>query len=176
MRYFLNVVTENGLIRDPDGEEFSDIESAVVEAEQIARTLMATELAAGRELPLSWDVQIANARAVVLKQVNFDEILGFQRRPQPIESPVRAAELLRNVRVEVIRARAIKLELRENLARARAELKSLLDLARAFENAQTLGSGVSQSQPGRDRAGEPRVLVVLDDELVALASLFQDRK
>jgi Domain of unknown function (DUF6894) len=56
MRYYLNIVTEQGLLKDPDGEEFPDIYAALLEAEQSARALMASELTAGRKLLVS-DVQ-----------------------------------------------------------------------------------------------------------------------
>jgi hypothetical protein len=154
MRYFLNVVTENGLIQDPDGEEFPDLAAAMLEAEQVARALMASELAAGRKLPANWGVQVSNGRAVVLKEINFSQILGSERPAQPIELPVRAPELVTEARAAVLQARGIRLELRENLARARTELQNLLNLARALENGQTLRSGVWQSEPGRGRAGE----------------------
>jgi hypothetical protein len=156
MRYFLNVVTENRLIQDPDGEEFADIGAATLEAEQVARALLATELAAGRKLPANWRVQVTNARAVVVKEISFCEILGSELRATPIELPARAPELIEEARAAVVQARRLRLELRENLARARAELQRGLNLARAFEYGQTLRFGAWQSQPGRDRDGGPR--------------------
>src|SRR5262245_53559787 len=43
MRYYLNVVRDKVLLKDPDGGDFPDIYAALLEAEQSARALMANE-------------------------------------------------------------------------------------------------------------------------------------
>jgi hypothetical protein len=133
MRYYLNVLTNMGLIRDPDGGEFEDVVAARVEAQQSAREVMANELGAGRIPSADWRVEIANARGVVLDQVTFGEILNTAPSV-PIPMAVREADLMTEAGAAVMEVRAIRLELRENLARARLELRTLSRLTRAIGN------------------------------------------
>jgi len=131
MRYYLNVVTNMGLIRDPDGEEFLDCEAAKIEAEQSARAVIANELDAGRTPSPDWCIEIANARGVVLDQVTFGEMLDTGPLV-PIQ--MAAAELIQEVGATAMGARGIGLEVRENLAKARMELRTLSRLIRGIGN------------------------------------------
>lgn len=132
MRYYLNIVTGKGLIQDPDGEEFPHIWAALLEAEQVGRALMAIELEAGRTLPASWGIEIADACGVVLDEVSFGEILGLTSRPLPAQIAAGVTELLQKSRAAVIEARGIKLEILDGAARVRVELRNLSRLVGAI--------------------------------------------
>jgi hypothetical protein len=70
MLFRFDVVTNEDLVTDPEGSEFTHLEAAVEEATQSARDLAAAELLAGRSFPGGWKIQIVdrfgNARATVL--------------------------------------------------------------------------------------------------------------
>jgi len=60
MHRYLHIVTDIERLVDPDGQCFDTLASAVEEARQCARDLMAEELRQGRPLPLNWRVQVAD--------------------------------------------------------------------------------------------------------------------
>ena len=136
MRYYLNILTEKGILKDLDGEEFTDIYAAMVEAEQSARALMASELAAGRRLLPDWGIQIANSRGVVFDQVTFGELLRRDGSPVPAHMAARASEIVKRARASDEGARAsvhelrrLRREVRQRLDKTHAELRTLLRLA-----------------------------------------------
>ena len=136
MRYHLNIVTAKGILQDLDGEEFPDIYAAMVEAEQSARALMASELAAGRKLLPDWAIQIANGRGVVLDHITFGELLRRDGSPVSAQMAARASEIIKGARTSVEEARAsvpesrkLRREVREGLDKTHAELRTLFRLA-----------------------------------------------
>jgi hypothetical protein len=136
MRYHFNIVTEKGVLKDLDGEEFPHIYAAMLEAEQTARALMATELAAGRKLLPDWGIQIANGRGVVFDQVTFGELLHRDGAPTPAQMAARASEIITRTRASVEGARAsvhesqkLGREVRDGLDKTHAELRTLFRLA-----------------------------------------------
>jgi hypothetical protein len=77
-----------------------------------------------------WRVEIAKARCVVRDQVTFGEILDTGRSV-PTQM---AAELIEEAGAVAMGARGIGLKFRENLARARVELRTLSRLIRGIGN------------------------------------------
>ena len=136
MRYYLNIVADKGLLKDPEGEEFPDIYAAMVEAEHSARAFMASELTAGRKLLPDWGIQISDGRGVVFDQVTFDELLCRNESPTAAQMAAQAPASIRRARTLLKRARApahesqkLRREIRESLANTRAELRTLFRLA-----------------------------------------------
>jgi hypothetical protein len=127
MRYYLNVVTDNGLIKDLDGEEFPHIYAAIAEAEQSARAVMVGELEAGRKLLPAWSVQIANSRGVVIDEVSFGEVLHGSGSPDRIVA--RAPAVFKEARATMQKSQKLGREVRDSLAKTRAELRTLFQLS-----------------------------------------------
>lgn len=136
MRYYLHIATDREMIMDPEGEEFPDLDSARVEAEQSARAVMATELEAGRSLATEWTVQIANARGVVLSSLSFRDILGGRGPSVPDEILARANIVMQEARAAVISARQMRKEIRATREQAHAELRTLSRFVMALIKAQ----------------------------------------
>ena len=92
MRYYLHMVTDAELIRDPEGAEFPDLEAAVTEAVQSGRDLIAEELRQGRPVPLNWRLLISTADDTVLRSMPFTAVAhgpkqpSTQQRPAPVKS------------------------------------------------------------------------------------------
>src|SRR5689334_866717 len=137
MRYYLHILTDKGLISDPDGEEFPDIDAARVEAEHSARALMASELAAGRSLSPSWCIQIANARGVVITNLRFDDIIHRAGPPVPDNMLAKVPELISDARAAVLESRGIREEMRKTRQRTHAELRTLSRLVMALSKQGT---------------------------------------
>lgn len=132
MRYYLHIATDREMIVDPDGEEFPDLDSARLEAEQSARAVMASELQAGRSLSAGWSVQIANARGVVLSSLSFRDMLGNVGPPVPDDMLARANTIMEQAREAVVIARGIRQEIRDSREKAHAELRTLSRLVMAL--------------------------------------------
>jgi hypothetical protein len=128
MRYYLHITTDREMIVDPDGEEFPDLDSARLEAEQSARSVMVSELEAGRSLSAKWSIQIANARGVVLSSLSFGDILGRRGPSGPDEIVARANTVTEGSRQAVVEARGMRQEIRDT----RAELRTLSRLVMAL--------------------------------------------
>ena len=132
MRYYLHIATDREMIVDPDGEEFPDLDSATLEAEQSARDVMASELQAGRSLSGGWSVQIANARGVVLSSLSFRDMLGHVGPPVSDEILARANTAMEEAREAVSIARGMRQEIRDTREKVHAELRTLSRLVMAL--------------------------------------------
>jgi len=126
VRYFIHVITGNERIRDPEGAVFASLATAREEACQSARDLMADELRAGRPLPLTWRVQIADAEECVLLTINFRSLVmeaGKDVQAAPSLQPELA--LLERARETFARARKSHAEIRFGLSELRDHVRRL---------------------------------------------------
>jgi hypothetical protein len=73
-RYFFNIRSADGVLRDPDGTELPDLDAARVEAEHSARDLLANILRQGGELN-GQVFEIADDRGKVLERLPFRSVL-----------------------------------------------------------------------------------------------------
>lgn len=136
MRYYLNVVTDNGLIKDPDGEEFPHIYAAMAEAEESARAVIVGELEAGRKLLPAWGVQIANSRGVVIDEVSFGAVLHGSGTPDRMAA--RAPAGIKEAHATGQESQRLGREVRESLAKTRAELRTLFSSVNGARQADDL--------------------------------------
>ena len=75
MRYFIHTVTDTEFIRDPDGEDFADRQTAQQEAAEVARDFMSEALRKGKPLPVNWKVLLALADDTVLMSLPFSKLI-----------------------------------------------------------------------------------------------------
>jgi len=124
MHRHLHVITDTERIIDPDGQPFADLASALAEARQCARDLMAEELRAGRSLPLAWKVQLVDSEGAIEATVKFAELVfgSHVHEGQPKRS-VQDPDLTQ-------RAKAIFFKARHNEAALRSSLRALSDNVR----------------------------------------------
>ncbi|RTL64633.1 MAG: hypothetical protein EKK41_21100 [Hyphomicrobiales bacterium] len=79
MRKFLNVVTDRGVIQDPEGEVFGTFSDAILAAEDTARELMANALKSRRLLQLRWRIEIADENGRIEATISFASVgLGYE--------------------------------------------------------------------------------------------------
>jgi len=116
MHRYLHIVTETERILDPEGQEFDDLPSAISEACQCARDLMAEELRKGRPLLLGWRVQVADATGTIYATFKFAEIVfGADWPVVPAISPVLDPDLVNRAKVTFFKARQSQIELKDGL-------------------------------------------------------------
>lgn len=83
MHRYLHIVTDIERLVDPDGQCFDTLASAIEEARQCGRDLMAEELRQGRPLPLNWRVQVADEEGCILATFRFADIVFGSQAPVP---------------------------------------------------------------------------------------------
>lgn len=71
MHLFLHVVTGDGRVVDPEGEEFSSQAEASRAAIESARDLLIDALRSGKPLPLHWRIEVADAAGNVEATIPF---------------------------------------------------------------------------------------------------------
>lgn len=76
-RYYFNIKTANGLIRDPDGSDLPDLAAARLEAEKSARDLLADLLRDGAVLD-GQTFEITDIGGAVLETVSFRSVLRLR--------------------------------------------------------------------------------------------------
>lgn len=127
MHRHLHIITDTERIVDPDGQPFADLASALAEARQCARDLMAEELRAGRPLPLAWKVQVVDGEGAVEATLKFAELVfGPPMHDRQPTGSVQAAPDL------ILRAKAIFFKARHHEAELRSSLRALSDHVRAL--------------------------------------------
>jgi hypothetical protein len=95
MRCFLHVVNDTMLVRDVEGEDFSDLDAAAQEAAQLARDLMAEELRRGKPLPVRWRVLLTTADDTVLLSLPFTHLIpAADPLPQYVRSRTEQYEVM----------------------------------------------------------------------------------
>src|SRR5262249_46297426 len=119
MRYFIHIITDKERLIDPDGGEFTDLESARAEASQSARDLMAEELRCGRPVPFTWRTQVADCDGKVLltlpfARLVFSELIAAQLTVRPT-SPEAHLALLERAKATFARARTTNAEIKDGL-------------------------------------------------------------
>src|SRR5262249_1636369 len=131
MRYFIHIITNEERLIDPDGGEFTDLESARAEASQSARDLMAEELRCGRPVPFAWQAQVADGDGNVLLTLRFarlvfSEVIAAQltRAVRPT-SPEAHLALIERTKATFARARTTNAEIKDGLSELRNQLRRL---------------------------------------------------
>jgi hypothetical protein len=129
---FLHILTDNERIRDPEGQECADLETAWAEADRSARELMAQQLQAGAPPPLAWRIQIADAEDKILATVSFSAIaFGRDEVLTPLASlPNR--EIIHQVRGTIREGRERRAGIRASIAEAHQHLRTLARLNEAL--------------------------------------------
>jgi hypothetical protein len=74
MRYFLHQIHTNETVRDPEGSEHGDFESAKNEATDAAREMMSVAVRSGRDIT-DWSFVIADDQDIVIDRVIFAETI-----------------------------------------------------------------------------------------------------
>jgi len=139
MRYFIHVITDKERIIDPDGGEFTDLQSARAEASQSARDLMAEELRCGRPVPFAWQVQVADDDGNVLltlpfARLVFTEAIAAQLRTTRATSPEAHLALIERAKATFARARSTNAEIRDGLIELRNQVRRLAQYTSALGN------------------------------------------
>jgi hypothetical protein len=130
--FFIHILTEHERIIDPEGQECANVEAARAEACQSARDLMAQELQAGRTPPISWRVQIADAEGAILDTISFKALaFGDGAAIAPIGS-LSTWQLIEQVRSMIRRGRDERAGIRQSIAEARQNLRTLARLNEAL--------------------------------------------
>ena len=131
MRYFIHIITDKERITDPDGSEFTDLQTARAEASQSARDLMAEELRCGRPVPFAWQAQVADDDGCVLltlpfARLVFSEVIAAQlsRTARPA-SPQAHLALIERAKASFARARSTNAEIRDGLIELRNQVRRL---------------------------------------------------
>ena len=131
MRYFIYIITDQERLVDPDGCEFTDLESARAEANQSARDLMAEELRRGRPVPISWKAQLADDDGKILltlpfARLVFGELVAAQlsKTVRPI-SPQAHRALIERAKATFAHAKSTNAEIRDGLIELRNQVRRL---------------------------------------------------
>jgi hypothetical protein len=115
MHRYLHIVTDTERIVDPEGQEFDDLPSAIGEARQCARDLMAEELRRGRPLPLGWRVQVADGAGTIHAAFKFAEIVFGAGSAVPAVHPVLDPDLMNRAKATFFKARKNQIEMKDGL-------------------------------------------------------------
>jgi hypothetical protein len=106
MRCFIHIVTDTEFIRDREGEDFADWQTAAQEAAQVARDLMAEKLRNGIPLPIRWKVLLALADDTVVMSLPFSKLLpAAEPLPRRARQPVGQQDAMKHRRLAEGRAR-----------------------------------------------------------------------
>lgn len=133
MHGYLHIVTDTERVVDPDGQQFESLPSAVGEARQCARDLMAEELRQGRPLPLNWRVQVVDDEGCVLATLNFGEIIfGGQTPTNFLSGPAVDPDLVERAKAIFFKAQRTQSELRNGLLVLRDNVRVLSKLTGSF--------------------------------------------
>jgi hypothetical protein len=140
VRCFIHIITDEERLIDPDGGEFTDLESARAEASQSARDLMAEELRCGRPVPFAWQTQVADSDGNILltlpfARLVFSELIAAQlsRTVRPT-SPEAHLALIERAKATFARARTTNAEIRDGLTELRNQLRRLAQYSSALGN------------------------------------------
>jgi len=129
MHRYLHIVTDTERFVDPEGQEFDDLPSAIEEAHQCARDLMAEELRKGCPLPLGWRVQVADGAGTILSTFKFAEIVfGAESPAVPAIRPVLDPDLVNRAKATFFKARQSQKELKDGLEALWGNVRALSKL------------------------------------------------
>ena len=133
MHSYLHIITDTERVVDPDGQQFDSLTSAIDEARQCARDLMAEQLRQGRPLPLNWRVQVADEEGCILATLKFSEIVfGTQTRMQSWSGSVLDRDLIERAKTIFFKAQRAQGELRTGLLVLRDNVRALSKLTGAL--------------------------------------------
>ena len=136
MHRYLHIVTDIERLVDPDGQCFDTLASAVEEARQCARDLMAEELLQGRPLPLNWRVQVADEEGCILATFRFADIVFGTQAPVPfMVAAASDPNLVERAKVLFFKAQRTQGELRDGLLALRDNVRQLSKLTGHFGRA-----------------------------------------
>jgi hypothetical protein len=92
MLYFFDAVLGQKRIKDPEGGEFENAESARAEAAQIAREIAAEESRNGNKIGCDWRIEVLNQTDVLVADVSLQDVLfGMDAKSTGSGSMTRAA-------------------------------------------------------------------------------------
>jgi hypothetical protein len=87
MLYFFDAVLGQKRIKDPEGGEFENAESARAEAAQIAREIAAEESRNGNKIGCDWRIEVLNQTDVLVAHVGLQDVLfGMDAKPETSSS------------------------------------------------------------------------------------------
>jgi hypothetical protein len=129
MHSYLHIITDTERVADPDGQQFESLVSAIDEARQCARDLMAEQLRQGRPLPLNWRVQVADEEGCILATLKFSEIVfGTQTSTPSWSGAVLDRDLVERAKTIFFKAQRAQGELRNGLLALRDNVRALSKL------------------------------------------------
>jgi len=133
MRGYIHIVTDTERVVDPDGQQFESLASAVGEARQCARDLMAEEVRQGRPLPLNWRVQVADQEGCILATLKFAVILfGSETPTHPLSGSALDRDLVERAKSIFFKAQRTQGELQNGLLLLRDNVRTLSKLTATF--------------------------------------------
>jgi len=131
MHVYIHIVTDTERVVDPDGQQFESLATAVGEACQCARDLMAEEVRQGRPLPLNWRVQVADHEGCILATLKFGVILFGTQTPTQ-SGPALDRDLVERAKSIFFKAQRAQGELRNGLLALRDNVRTLSKLTATF--------------------------------------------
>ncbi len=75
MDYFFDAVLGLDRVRDNDGMQFADLESAMVEATKIAAEIIVEELRRGGRVGADWRIEVLDSDRTVIGSILFYEVI-----------------------------------------------------------------------------------------------------
>jgi hypothetical protein len=123
----MHILGSGRTLMDPDGAEFADRETALREAHQSVRDLIADELRAGKPAPLDWHVHLTSDDGSISEQIAFADVVvrpSTERSGAPSELALQHAEALSSFA-----------EIRQTLFSIRGAIEDLQQSLRALHRA-----------------------------------------
>ena len=109
-RYFFHLASDVGYAIDEDGLEFCDLDAAYLDACRAVRD-MSVQILSMQQDPIRYRFDIADAAGTILLDIPFPEVLRTQPSKPPRFNPA-------DLRAQIARSRALRLELAGQIARA----------------------------------------------------------
>jgi hypothetical protein len=81
--YYLNILNGNGLTRDPEGEDFPDLDAARAKAAESVRSILSDELKSAGMIDLQGRIEIADQHGSVVLTLPFREAVDLKLDDSP---------------------------------------------------------------------------------------------
>jgi 4-diphosphocytidyl-2C-methyl-D-erythritol kinase len=143
MRCFLHIDRGDSIIRDEEGTEYSDLETALADARQSARELIMEELRTGRPIPLDWLILVAPEDGVATT-LAFASLVANTQTEQKPEQPSFHNKIERAA-AGFDRTAATNAVIRDTVGSIRASLRELASLNRLFVDPRSTGVGSEEA-------------------------------